>query len=105
MMSDENRIRVGDRVTIYPRGKKGIYVADFWQDNVHRKVSLKTPNKKIAIERATKIAADLHQGLFRQAPPMVDVQQAGTDYVLSLSKPMGGLARPRSNTPGCSRSS
>lgn len=84
MTSDENRTRVGDRLTIYPRGKKGTYVADFWQDNVHRKVSLKTPNKKVATERATKIAADLHQGLFRPAPAAVEVGQAAADYVLAL---------------------
>lgn len=45
-MTDEGpRIRVGDRVTIYARGKKQIYVADFWDGGVHRKVSLKTSNK------------------------------------------------------------
>ena len=55
-MPDGQQFRVGDRVTVYPRGKKNTYVADFWQDGVHRKVSLRTANKKVATERATKIA-------------------------------------------------
>ena len=79
-----DRTRVGERITIYPRGKKKIYIADFWQDNVHRKVTLKTANKKIAIERATRIAAELNQGHYRQAPPAVDVRQASGDYVSAL---------------------
>ena len=40
MTDDPNRVRVGDRVTIYPRGAKKTWVADFWQDDIHRKVSL-----------------------------------------------------------------
>lgn len=83
-MSNDNRTRVGNNVTVYPRGKKGTYVADFWQDGVHRRVSLKTANKKVAVERATKLAADLHQGAYRPAPAAVPVRQAADAYVLSL---------------------
>ena len=85
MMADEpNRIRVGERLTIFPRGAKKIWCADFWQDGVHRKVSLKTSNKKVAIERATKLAADLMGGTYRQAPPAITVKQAVEDYLTSL---------------------
>jgi hypothetical protein len=42
------KIRVRDRVTIYPRGKKGIYCADFWHQGKHRRSSLKTRNRKVA---------------------------------------------------------
>ncbi|MDB5306932.1 MAG: integrase family protein, partial [Gemmataceae bacterium] len=84
MPDDPNRIRVGDRVTIYPRGVKKTWVADFWQENVHRKVSLKTSNKKVAVERATKLAADLTHGTYLQPPPAVTVRQAIDDYMLYL---------------------
>jgi hypothetical protein len=81
-MSDEpNRFRVGERVTIYPRGKKRVWCADFWQDGVHRRVSLRTGNKKVATERATKLAAELAQGIYRSAPPAVTVRQAAADYI------------------------
>ncbi|MBA4192660.1 MAG: hypothetical protein C0467_32235 [Planctomycetaceae bacterium] len=84
-MADEpNRIRVGERITIFRRGAKKIWCADFWQDGVHRKVSLKTSNKKIAIERATKLAADLTGGMYRQAPPVITAQKAVEDYLTSL---------------------
>src|SRR4051812_2087676 len=85
LMADEpNRIRVGERITIFPRGTKKTWCADFWQDGVHRKVSLKTSNKKVAIERATKLAADLTGGAYRQAPPAITVKQAVEDYLTSL---------------------
>ena len=31
MPDDSGRIRVGDHVTIYQRGKKRIWCADFWR--------------------------------------------------------------------------
>ncbi|MDB5311566.1 MAG: Phage integrase, partial [Gemmataceae bacterium] len=84
MPDDSNRIRVGDRITIYPRGAKKIWVADFWRDGVHRKVSLRTSNKKVAVERAIKLAADLTHGTYLQPPPAVTVRQAVDDYMTYL---------------------
>ncbi len=84
MTEPADRTRVGDRVTIYPRGKKGVYVADFWHDNVHRRVSLETTNKKAAVERATALAAELIRGSYRQAPPAADIAQVAADYELAL---------------------
>jgi integrase len=81
---DSNRIRVGDRVSIFPRGKNEIYCADFWQDNVHRRVSLKTRNKKTAIERATKLAADLLHGTYAQPPKPMALAQVADDYIAFL---------------------
>lgn len=84
MNEDPNRIRVGDRITIYQRGSKRTWVADFWQDNLHRRVSLRTTNKKIAVERATKIASELHQGMYQTAPPQCLLTQAVDDYLTHL---------------------
>jgi hypothetical protein len=36
MSNEPNRVRVGERVTIYPRGAKKIRCADFWQDGQPR---------------------------------------------------------------------
>lgn len=83
-MNTGDKTVIGERVTIYPRGKKRLYVADFWQGGDHRKVSLKTANKKVATARATVLAAELLQGTFRQAAPPVDVQQTADAYVASL---------------------
>lgn len=84
MPDDSNRVRVGDRVTIYTRGAKKTWVADFWQDGVHRKVSLRTGNKKVAVDRATKLAADLTHGSYQNPPPPVTVRQAVVDYMTYL---------------------
>jgi len=81
MTDDSDRVRVGDRVTIYPRGAKKTWVADFWQDGTHKKQSLKTSNKKVATERATKLAADLIGGTYQTPPPAFTVQQAADDYI------------------------
>jgi hypothetical protein len=59
-------------------------VADFWQDGAHRKVSLKTANKKVAVERTTRLAADLTHGTYHQPPPPVTVRQAVDAYMTYL---------------------
>jgi integrase len=82
--NDSNRIRIGDRVTIFPRGKNRVWCADFSQTNVHRRVSLKTGNKKTAIERATKLAADLTHGIYHQPPKPTSMTQVADDYLAFL---------------------
>jgi len=84
MTDDSDRVRVGDRVTIYPRGTKKIWCADFWQDGDHKKQSLKTTNKKVAVERATKLAAELIGGTYQTPPPPMTVEQAADDYIAYL---------------------
>ena len=78
------RISIGDKLKIYPRGKKKTYVADYWLDNVHKKQSLKTANRKVAVNRATSLAADLLKGTVRQAPMTTLISESATDYVRSL---------------------
>ena len=84
MTENPNRIRVGDRVAIFLRGKKRIWCADFWQNNVHRRVSLKTGNRKTAIKRATKLAADLMHGTYHQAPKPTLMSQVADDCIAFL---------------------
>lgn len=74
-------IRIGDRVTIYPRGKKGTFCADFWHDGKHQRQSLKTRNRKIAEQRALKLALDLVEGAFKAPPPLVTIGEAIRNYL------------------------
>jgi site-specific recombinase XerD len=75
------RILVGNRVTIYPRGKKKIWCADFWRDGEHRKQSLKTSNKKVAVERATTLAASLSDGSYHRPLPSVMIAETAEAYM------------------------
>lgn len=61
-MKTNERIRVGNRITIYQRGKKKIYVADYWSGGQHCRQSLETANLKVARERAIKLEAELSNG-------------------------------------------
>lgn len=85
MTDDPKRIRVGDRVTIFARGKKKIYCADFWQDGQHRRQTLKTCDRKIAEQRAVKLAAGLTEGSYEKPPLPITVRQAIEDYLLYLA--------------------
>jgi integrase len=78
------RVLIGDRVTIYQRGKKEIWCADFWQDGQHRRQSLKTPNKKVAVERATKLAATLVDGSYHQPLPALTIAETVQSYIDNL---------------------
>ena len=78
------RHRVGDRVTIYPRGKKKIYCADFWHDGKHQRISLETRNRKVATQRAVKIDANLASGKYSSPPPPTTIETAVSKYLAYL---------------------
>lgn len=80
-MAERERISVGNRVTIVVRGKKKTWTAEFWFDGEHRRLSLKTNNKKIAIDRATKLENELLYGTFRQVRHEVTLAQGIDDYL------------------------
>ncbi len=67
MKSNETGIRtpIGNRVIIYTRGKKKTWTAEFWHDGDHRRKSLKTQNKKVAIERAANLEHQLQEGEYQ----------------------------------------
>jgi len=86
MMTDENnpdneRFAVGHRIVICRRGKKKIWVAEFSDNGAHRRKTLGTQNKKIAISRATQLAARLEAGEFAAAPPAITIEEAGRAYI------------------------
>jgi integrase len=84
MSNGPDRVRVGENVSMTPRGKKGIWVAEFWRDNRHCRRSLKTTNKKVASQRALQPAAELADGTYRTPPPTVTIRQAADDYLAYL---------------------
>lgn len=77
----EDRIRIGDKIQIRRRGKRGIWIAEFWHDGDHRKRSLKTANKEIARKRAIQLEADLANGEYTQRPRAMGLQQAVDEYI------------------------
>lgn len=56
------RIRIGDKITIFPRGKRQIWCAEFYHGGQHRHRSLKTSNQKMARQRATILEGELAGG-------------------------------------------
>ena len=86
MTDSPRRLRVGDRVTIAPRGKKQIWCAEFSRDGVHHRQSLKTRNQKIAVQRAVKLDAELGSGKHPLPNPAgrTTVRQAVEDYLAYL---------------------
>ncbi|MDB5356907.1 MAG: site-specific tyrosine recombinase XerD [Phycisphaerales bacterium] len=55
-------VRIGDKVRVRPRGKRGIYVAEFWHNGKHQRRSLKTSRLDLARQRAVQIEAQLATG-------------------------------------------
>jgi hypothetical protein len=62
-MLNERRIRIGDRVTIYRRGRKGVWTADYWWRGQHCRTSLKTRVQRRAEKLADRLEIRLQDGL------------------------------------------
>jgi len=84
MSDNPERIRVGDHVMIYPRGKKKVWCADFWREGQHGRLSLKTTNKKVALQKAMKLELELAGGTFHKPPLATTVRQVCDDYLTYL---------------------
>ena len=85
-MSDNNRIRVGDRVTIRRRGKRGKFSADFTQNGKHCRKSLDTANEKIAMQRARKLDVELVSGEYKPAAPKLKFTVAKTFFIDAMQE-------------------
>lgn len=79
--TNNERIPVGDRVVVYPRGAKRIWTAEFSDCGVHRRRTLKTKNKKVAVQRATELAGQLEAGTFRTPPKPANLSKAIEAYI------------------------
>ncbi|HCS50866.1 site-specific integrase [Rubinisphaera sp.] len=81
----KQNISIGDRVKIYPRGKKRIYTAEFSFEGKHCRKSLDTSNKKVAIQRATQLSAKLSSGDFQMKVEQTSVCDAKELYLSQLA--------------------
>lgn len=77
----EQRIPVGDRIVISPRGQKGIWTAEFSDAGAHRRKSMRTSNKKVAMQKAIDLAGKLEVGEFRLTPSATTLQDAAQAYI------------------------
>lgn len=82
---NNQRIRVGNLTTIYRRGKKRTYTADFWTNGRHCRRSLKTTNLKVARTRAIKLETELLAGNLAAPVKRVAIGNAISAYVAFLT--------------------
>jgi integrase len=61
--TNNEKTRVGLRVTILRRGQKRIFVADYHHDGRHRRKSLKTTVKREAMRKAMELEYELENGI------------------------------------------
>src|SRR5580704_7401992 len=80
-MHKPDRIPVGEHVTIYWRGKRKIWTADFFENERHQRQSLKTTNKKIAIRRALVLDSKLTSGTYQPPVPAIMITCAKQQYI------------------------
>jgi integrase len=85
MHENEERDIVGNRVKIYKRGAKGTYCADFWHEGKHCRVSLKTRNRKVAVDRAVDLAHSLKEGTFQPTNSETTLADARDLYLAFLT--------------------
>jgi len=81
MTEPTKSILIGERVRIYPRGKKKIYCADFWFDGKHQRRSLKTRNFKLARQKALQLESQLIEGDLQPAPAPMSLAKAIEAYL------------------------
>src|SRR4051812_2744023 len=81
MLEDSERIKTGDRVTIYRRGKKKLWCADFSQDGEHRRQSLRTRNRKVAADRAMKLSVSVADNSYAKPIPLAKLTDVVDQYI------------------------
>ena len=87
MNKTDKPILVGERISIYPRGKKKIYNATFWHAGKHCRRTLGTRNAKIARQRALELDRRIFTGTSvspswsESGIQLMSVEQAVTDFI------------------------
>ncbi len=84
-MNSDEFFPIGNRVKIRKRGKKGTWIAHFHYDGDHRKRSLKTSNKKVAVERAIKLENELQDGTYQSPDSEIKIKEAVERYIECLT--------------------
>jgi len=78
-----DRTRIGDRVTITRRGKRGTWTADFWHNGQHRHRSLKTANVKVARQRAMRLESELATGDYAAPAKPISIADAVQQFMIN----------------------
>jgi site-specific recombinase XerD len=79
--NEKDRVPIGERVTIYRRGKRGVWTAEFSQHDKHCRRSLRTTNKKVAIRKATQLDHELSCGMLKPPTPATTITDAVQQYI------------------------
>jgi hypothetical protein len=79
--NNNDRIPVGERVTIYRRGRRGIWTAEFSQHDKHCRRSLRTTNKKAALRKAIQLEHELSCGMLKPPTPATTITDAIQQYI------------------------
>lgn len=85
-MTDNKLIRIGDRVSIRRRGKKGLFSAEFHFNGKHCRKKLETANEKIAKQRARKLDVELVSGDYAPPTPRLKFTDAKTFFIDTLKE-------------------
>jgi integrase len=97
-MNNDEHETVGNRVRIYRRGSKGIFCADFWHDGKHRRVSLKTRNRKVAVDRTIDLSHSLKEGTFQQntkKTSLTEARELFLSFLITEGRAEGTIVRYR----------
>jgi hypothetical protein len=62
-------------------GKKKTWSHDYWRDGQQYAQSLKTTNKKVAMQRAQKLDRELMTGAYQPPPAALTISQAIENYL------------------------
>jgi integrase len=82
---DKDRVPIGERVTIYRRGKRGVWTAEFSLHDKHSRRSLRTTNKKAAIRKAIQLDHELSCDMFKPPTPATTIAEAHRQYIEFLT--------------------
>jgi integrase len=77
------RIRVGDKVSLARRGKRGIWTAEFWHHGQHRHRSMKTADFRTARQRAMRLDIQIADGEYAAPARPVTLDQVIKEYMAS----------------------
>lgn len=86
MKEEPRRIPVGEFTTIYRRGKKGIYTADFSYRSSHGRRSLRTTNFRVARRRAMELERKILDGRLEIREGMRPEGNAPPETILQASE-------------------
>ncbi len=86
MNDEQTRIPVGQFTTIFKRGKKGTYTADFHHNGKHCRRSLRTSNLRVARQRAVELELEITNGTLSETmsaanPAPMTIRQAADEFL------------------------